>query len=686
MSFLNPAILWGLAALAVPIIVHFFNLQRPKTVLFSNIALVKEVQKNVTRRLKLKQWLLLLARLLAVAAAVLAFANPVWVSKQSKLLRGNRSVAVVIDNSASMIAGNEKGAYLQQAIALTKNIFNTYTPQDEFLLLTTGDLTFRHNFVEREEALEQLQTLNIRQKVCTQNLILSSIGQIFERSNNRVKELYFLSDFQTSTVVKDTQQLKLSLDSSTLVKFVPLASRQQKNLYLTSHQLNAQIIEKNKPINLSFTVMNDGDKDVKDLGIRVNVDGKVVAISSQNIPAKSSQAVKMPFTPAASGWQSGYIELDDYPIEFDNKRYFSFYVPENEKILIIEGERAEGVNILYKDLFTQFQPTFISDKAISSVQFSEFRAIVFVGVKDISTGLSEKLNQFLNAGGGVMLFPGTGANLSTLNAFLQGIGVGQFGDLVSAQSGVKASQMDLESPLLEGVFAPTQKNKSLDAPVIFRYFPLTLKGGVVQSKILSLENSSPILTENKVGNGTLYLWSMMPNDAWTDFHVKTLFPPMMYRCTQLMSRTQAGAENQDLGKFSPLTVKTDKQDVIKLKGEKEQEYIPEQYVQNEQTILKFDKLDMQAGNYKLMQNDKELTRISFNISDQESKLAFTTSDELEDLLQKNGLDFVQVLKPEPYSITSTISVEKEGNPLWRIFLIVALLALLAEVLILRVFR
>jgi hypothetical protein len=337
MNFLNPSILWGLFALAVPIIIHFFNLQRPKLVLFSNVAFVKEVQKNVVRRLKLRQWLLLFARLLAVAALVLAFANPVWVSKDSKMLRGNRSVAIVVDNSASMTAGNEKGAYLQQALSLSKSIVNTYTTQDEFVILTTGNMLYNQNFNEKEAALEDLQKLSIQQKKYSQTELLNSIPKIFERSNNVVKELYFLSDFQQSTVVADTQQIKLQADSTLLIKFIPLATRPQNNLYLTSHKINSTIIEKNKPAQISFTIYNDGEKAAKDLGVRVNIEGKAAAISSQTIAENSTSAVNLTFTPTASGWQSGYIELDDIPIEFDNKRYFSFYVPDKEKVLVVEG-------------------------------------------------------------------------------------------------------------------------------------------------------------------------------------------------------------------------------------------------------------------------------------------------------------------------------------------------------------
>jgi len=115
MTFLNPAMFWGLTALAIPIIVHFFNLQRPKQILFSNVAFVKEVKKSVVRRLRFRKWILLLMRLAAIACLVLAFANPIITGNSQAWMLGNRTLAIVIDDSYSMEAGNEKGPYFQQS-------------------------------------------------------------------------------------------------------------------------------------------------------------------------------------------------------------------------------------------------------------------------------------------------------------------------------------------------------------------------------------------------------------------------------------------------------------------------------------------------------------------------------------------------------------------------------------------
>ena len=76
MSFLNPLFLLGLAAAAIPIIIHVLTRRRPREVMFPSLEFLTEVNQNEIRRLRIKQWLLLALRALAVAAIALAMARP----------------------------------------------------------------------------------------------------------------------------------------------------------------------------------------------------------------------------------------------------------------------------------------------------------------------------------------------------------------------------------------------------------------------------------------------------------------------------------------------------------------------------------------------------------------------------------------------------------------------------------
>lgn len=683
MTFLQPAILWGLLALSVPIIVHFFNLQRPKQVLFSNVAFVREVKKTVVRRLKFKQWLLLLMRLLALTCLVLAFANPVLVDEDKPLLLGNRSVVVVVDNSYSMTAGNEKGQYIKQASSMARGIVSAYTPQDEFLLMTTDDLKLNYNFASQEEVREQLRTLEVKQNNRSHAEVLGFLDQLFARASNEIQELYFISDFQASTVLADSQ--RVSLDSSYLVKYIPLADREQKNVYVSGHQIQSRILEKDKPVQLSMTLVNDGNSRVNDLSVRVWLNGKVVALDNSSLEPQSSKALELPFTPTESGWQSGFIELDDYPVEFDNKRYFSIYIPEQEKVLLVEGQGApsRNVRILYESVFEQFDASFISARNLANEDLNAYKSLILLGTQSISTGLADRLEGFVNEGGSLMFFPGTDMDLESVNAFFSSMQVGTFEPLRRVEEGLPMSEVDLAHPLFDGIFTRDQANRSFDAPRAFQYHPLSLNNNTVQDRIMALENQVPMLVESRVGEGVMFTFSFFPADRWTDFHVKTIFAPVLFRATQIMNQTQRVQSGQELGDLNPQLIRSTENELIRLLGDEEVEMIPEQYAQGGAMAVRFDKLDLKEGNYQLYQGDELLEYISFNISDRESRLEFASASELRDRLEDQGYGSIELLSALPEAVSEQIEVEQQGTPLWKWFLLLALAFLVAEVLILQ---
>ena len=104
MTFLNTAILFGLIAGAIPIIIHLITRQKAKTVFFSTLRFLKELQNQQIRRLKIRQILLLILRTLIILLLVLAFARP---TLKRRLSTGVSSAAkttavLILDNSLSM--------------------------------------------------------------------------------------------------------------------------------------------------------------------------------------------------------------------------------------------------------------------------------------------------------------------------------------------------------------------------------------------------------------------------------------------------------------------------------------------------------------------------------------------------------------------------------------------------------
>lgn len=692
MVFLNPSILWGFLALSVPIIVHFFNLQRPKNILFSNVAFVKEVKRSVVRRLKFKQWLLLLLRLLAITGLVLAFANPIITSEDNTLLRGSRSVAFVVDNSYSMTAGNEKGPYFQQAQNFIRDILGAYSNEDEFQLMTTSDLKLNYNFSDKQDFQDELKNVTIEQNTTSITDILQVSSNIFSRANHNLKELYVISDYQVSTFMADTSYTT-DIDSTIRFKLIPIGTRNQKNVYISDHKIGSQIIEKGKPVKMSMTIVNDGSDPKKDLSVRIMLEGKVVTITSVNLKAKETIELELSFTPDQSGWLSGFIALDDYPIEFDNNRYFSIYVPEAEKILIVEGQASENVKVLYQEVFDQFETTFVPARNISSISLNDFRSLIFVGLTNISSGLSDKLKNFLENGGSLLIFPGSGLSDASFNAFLTNLNAGEISEVVELPNGLSVETIDLEHPIFDGIFTQNNRNRTFDAPKVFRYYPLSLNNTIVQNQIMRLENEDPFLVESQIGEGLLFLFSVNASPEWSDFSLKTVFAPILFRMTQIMNQTQQIQSSQVIGSFEAKILRTDLRENLLLVSEDETrpaEIIIEPFTQRGVTILNFDqifdKVNINEGNYQLLQAEELIEKISFNIADLESRLAFLDLDELEKQGQLSYIERLEIFPPLPETLQEQIQAEKEGTPIWKYFLILGLGALLLEMLVIKAFR
>ncbi len=141
MQFLNPFVLLGLAAAAIPLLLHLLNLRKLKTIDFSTLRFIKELQKTQIRKLKLQQILLLILRTLIIVFAVLAFSRPV-IKSTLPVFGGHvkTSAVIILDNSFSMDVSDESGNRLAQSKNVAAQIIRALKDGDEAAILTSADV------------------------------------------------------------------------------------------------------------------------------------------------------------------------------------------------------------------------------------------------------------------------------------------------------------------------------------------------------------------------------------------------------------------------------------------------------------------------------------------------------------------------------------------------------------------
>ena len=108
MSFLTPAFLVGLGALAVPILIHLIQRERKRVIEFPSLMFVRRIPYQSVRRRRIRHWFLLLLRAAAVALIVAAFSRPFFQqqAKASAVSGGARDIVILLDQSASMGYGD----------------------------------------------------------------------------------------------------------------------------------------------------------------------------------------------------------------------------------------------------------------------------------------------------------------------------------------------------------------------------------------------------------------------------------------------------------------------------------------------------------------------------------------------------------------------------------------------------
>src|SRR5438477_6764372 len=135
MTFLNAALIAGMAAVAIPIIIHLFHRSKFKIVPWGAMHLLEAVLRKNTKRLKLEQLILLLIRCSIPVALALCMARPV-ITGLDPLLRNNKvSTVLILDNSYSMEAGGPANSNFQQAREAARQIVDNLVPGSDVAIV-----------------------------------------------------------------------------------------------------------------------------------------------------------------------------------------------------------------------------------------------------------------------------------------------------------------------------------------------------------------------------------------------------------------------------------------------------------------------------------------------------------------------------------------------------------------------
>lgn len=681
MSFIFPAFLWACALIAIPIIIHFFNFQRAKKVYFSNVAFLKEVKTVSRSRNRLKNWLILLMRCLAIIFLAFAFAQPFIPQDNATQVRNSQYVSLYLDNSFSMQNESGNKTLLDVGISYAQQLLKVFPESTVFQFLENsfeGNTNFFFEAKKIDEQLNRLSYSNMSRDLRNINTRqLSALRQNASGNNNLI---FWISDFQKSTV---PNWEKVELDSQQQYYLVPTIPNRVSNLYVDSLWLENPFIRINENNAIFLKINHFGSETASEKVIKLFLDDNQVSSSTVSLEPNTSQTIKLNFAANSAGLKRGKITIDDYPVTFDNEYFFSFKVSPPVKIIHLSAEKSLFVKNVYgNEPFFEIES--YGTEAIDYNNLQKANLIVLDGLTEIDNALQGALQQFIGKGGTLAVFPATRVDLDSYQTLL-GVPLKQLSEKESDKIALKTPSS--ENPFFAGIFEKISPNMSTP-----RTRPtLVWTGG---QTILSLKNEQPFLSLfQKTEKSKMYLFASPLSTEVSEFAQHALFVPVMYRLAISSFNSSARlaysfAENTAEISLDSLS----KNDIFKLvpanlENKTALELIPAQRIVGNTLLMDIPKNGIVAGHYNLVKNtdNQVMSQIALNYDKSESVFDCYTPEELKNIL-KNRKNVEVFENIEPESFAAEFKEKNIANLLWREMLVLALLALLIEIALIRLWK
>ncbi|MDA3930383.1 MAG: BatA domain-containing protein [Prolixibacteraceae bacterium] len=680
MSFIYPSFLWALLFIAVPILIHFVNLRKHRTVYFSNVSLLKKVRKETKRKSKLKQLLILASRILLITAAVLAFSKPYIPSGNTEKQRANKVVGIYIDNSFSMNAEGAEGKAINNAKQKAYAIVNGSKYDTKFALLSNSLNEQQNRFYSRSEIVRlisevenehnsvQLSTIQLRFNSMMENFL-------FETD----KTVYLISDFQQHT--SDLDNFKA--DTLITYNFIPIQVNSVANIYIDTCWFDAPTHHFKQVELLNVKIVNHSGTDYPQVPINFYLNDSLKALASTQLEPGEEKVIQLQYSNSKKGLQKGRIEISDYPIVYDNNLYLSYTVKSSLNALLIANNNSKSLNKL-KALFSNDDYIKLDVERSDRLQISSltnYSTLILNESKSISSGLSDELLRYVDNGGTLIIIPNSISDTESYNSLFRAFNSAEF--TVKDTVEIPIGEVDYNQPLFAEVFKDEQQKVTL--PNIKNRYRFASSQTFNETAILSYADQSNALTLTEFGNGKLYVLSFALSDVQNHFSDHLLFLPTFYNMVLQSSFIQQ--LYYVIGKDKSFEVnspnRTLSQNLMLKHLQSGLEIIPSIDQQKGNKIRLATNSDFDAGFYEIYLGEELVDGLSFNYQLSESDLTYYSESEIGKLAEKAGIKHLNLVKGNNQKLETAIEELDNGKQLWKLFIALGILFLLCEAAIIR---
>lgn len=550
MSFLAPLFFAGLAAIAIPVLVHLIQRERKRVIEFPSLMFVQKIPYQSVRRRRIRHWPLLLMRALAIALIVAAFARPFLRQGAAAIAAagGSREVVVLLDRSASMGYGD----HFERAREAARSVIDGLGAADKATLVLfdrNAEESMRAT-ADRGRLEAALGTAKLSGGATRYGPALKLAESILTQSQAPRREVVLISDFQRSgwSGAED-------IHFGDQIKLVPMsvAGNTTSNLSVPSVTFARGSFSGQERITVTAGVANKGNEPLTNVPVTLDIEGHTIETVTANIPANASTSVSFAQFTLAEPTMRGVVKAGNDPFPADNN--FSFVVTPDQplSVLVVDGgDRSDSSFYLTRALGIGNAPAFqvevVPAGRVSPASLDK-RSVVILNDTMLPPGLAGgALKKFVEGGGGLLVVAADKVAWPQSETELLPAKIGAPVDRLSGRGGT-IGYLDYSHPAFEVFKAP--RSGDFSAAHVLRY--RTLDVAPTDRILARFDDGVTAAAERRVGNGRVIVFGTSLDDSWNDLALKPVYLPLVHQLVKYLARYEPPAAWQTIGQVVDLS-------------------------------------------------------------------------------------------------------------------------------------
>jgi hypothetical protein len=550
MSFVQIGFLGAFAALAIPILIHLMFRQKSRPVDMGTLRFLRVVLEQNARRRRVMKWLLLSLRLALVALLAFLFARPYLISHTPA--GAVRTVAILIDQSASMELKAEGERLIDLALADVREILEQAGPKTRFeiaffdhavrpLVAPHADGAVARDWSPRELS-DKLQSPEALHGATDYGAAMEWARDILTKAPAGDKSLHVYTDLQRSGLAwSDVDGLPTGVASH----LHDLGRSTVNNVAVTETRVDRPWLRPNEPTSVHVTLYNGGPFTTEELLVELelaNGEHKLAMRERLKVEPGATESLRFDLASLAEGLWSGKVRVsldDDLPA--DNERPVAVLASQPYQVLLVDGQSSSSA-VLAATYFLETSlrlsepgerqtPSLFEPRRIAAEDawppLDKYDVVALANVGDIDASVARKLANFVEGGGGLLVFTGDNVTADHCRTLTDaGLVPGKIAGVAQARElPFRLQTWDEKHP----IFAAFRDPQLGDLKRFGFHAHTTIEPAAGAKTLATWRDDQAAVLESSLGKGKIVWCSWTADRGYGDWTRSRLYLPVVYQ-------------------------------------------------------------------------------------------------------------------------------------------------------------